>query len=178
MKKIHLLLSLFALLFISACCQNRNVTCTNGRLGVRIAGTFHTSTPLIVRYKQDNAFDVTIDTLVASYLPTTGTDSSYLLFKSIDSAQTNAYMVTDSFGEGLVLGYDYKIFFPEDTLTWSITGLNASGAQTMEMTHCGDKAPSACTRNATTCVLNGVTISTVAYPSVGTQPFSYINLAR
>jgi len=178
MKKIYLLLGLSALLFISACCVTDNVTCTNGRLGIRVVGTFQTSTPLIIRYKQDNAFDVTIDTLVASYVPTTGSDSSYLLFKSIDSAQTNSYMVTDSFGEGLVLGYDYKIIFPEDTLTWSITSLNATGSHSMQMSHCGDKTPPSCTRNASSCDLNGATIATVAYPSYGAEPFTYINLAR
>ena len=178
MKKIHLLLSLTALLFISACCQKQNITCGNGRLGSHVVGSFQTSTPLIIRYKQDNAFDIVVDTLVSSYVATAGTDSAYLLFRSIDSTRANAYMVTDSFGEGLVLGYDYKILFPEDTLTWSISGLNPTGATQMEMTHCGDKGPSVCTRNAVSCIVNGATVATVTYPSTGYQSFAYINLVR
>ena len=177
MKKTNLLLS-FVMLFISSCCHNENVKCVNGKLGIHVVGSFQTSTPLLIRYKQDNAFDVVVDTLVGSFVPVVGTDSAFLSFRSIDSAQSNAYIVSDSFGSGLVLGYDYKIYFPEDTLTWSITSLNATGSDQIEMTNCGDKAPSACTKNARSCILNGTTIATVTYPSSGYQPFTYINLVR
>ncbi len=178
MKRVNLLLNLSVLLFISACCGNENVKCTNGKLGIHVVGTFQTGAPLIIRYRQNNAFDVVIDTLVGSYVPVVGTDNAFLSLKSIDSTQPGAYLVTDSFGQGLVLGYDYKIIFPEDTLTWSITSLNATGSDHMEMSHCGDKAPPACTKNAYNCVLNSTTITTVAYPSTGYQPFTYINLVR
>jgi len=178
MKTTKLLLSLSVLLFISSCCHNESVKCINGRLGVHVVGIFQTNTPLVIRYKQDNAFDVMVDTLVGTFVPVVGTDSAFLSFRSIDSTQSNARIVSDSFGSGLILGYDYKIFFPEDTLTWSITGLNATGSDQMEMTHCGDKAPSVCTKNALSCVLNGTAVTTVTYPSSGYQPFTYINLVR
>ena len=166
-------------LIISSCCQKENIACTDGRMGIHVVGNYRTATPMLIRYTPDNSFDVTIDTLLATFVPVVGTDSAFLSFRTIDSTLKTASMVTDSFGTGLVLGYDYKIFFPEDTLSWTITNLYASGPNQMEMTHCGDKSPAYCIKNATSCVLNGVTISTNGYSQASTySPFYYIDLVR
>ena len=160
MKKTPLFLSLAILLFISSCCRNVNTTCTNGNLNVFVTGFMesHLSAsplssipPYAIRYQQDNTFEIPIDTLMIShYKQDIDTFSLVFLKTKIVPGEV------DSFGSGLILGYDYKIFFPADTLTYAITHLNATGSNQMELQKCGDKSPPRCYKNASSCDINGI----------------------
>ena len=148
--------------FLSACCHHENVTCVNGTLQINLVGSIATDTAYVIRYKQDGIFDHPIDTLIGTDEYYNGNDTSYLRFQSVDTIQTS-YVIEDSFGAGLLLGYDYKVLIPADTVTFTITGLNPTGTTQMEMSQCGDKSVYGCHRNAYNCTINGVSTTTLLF---------------
>jgi hypothetical protein len=177
MKYFHLLICIALFLSASSCCRNVDVTCSNGILNVAVVGNFNTASPIAVRYKQDNAFDIAIDTFAIRYV-SSGYDSAMLIVQSYDSSN---YALDDSVRGGLMNGYDYKFFFPGDTLTYEITGLNATGSNSMELRHCGDNDPATCYRNVYSCNINGISTAALGFsPQIPAyeQQFVHIYLLK
>jgi|GEM_PF-2972925 len=179
MKKRNYLVNAIILLFVSSCCRTENVTCTQGTLLIRTAGAYATTSPLLIRYRADNTFNNVVDTFTGNFITVAGTDTSWLTFKTIDTAKPNSYVLSDSFGEGLVLGYDYKILFPADTLTYAINDLSANGIAHMEMKHCGDQAPARCLNNPQNLQVNGAATTPLNIaPGSSYMNIVYITLTR
>jgi hypothetical protein len=189
MKKIYLITCLAFSLLCSSCCQNINTTCTTGNMNVIVTGFMESDLsvsptssipPYAIRYQQDNAFDKPMDTFMISSFKQ-GTDTFMLLFHN---ARLPAGQM-DSLENGLLPHYDYKIVFPADTLTYTITNIQISGATQVQQQKCPDKAPPHCYKNPTSCNVNGISRTTLptlppnnTTANYYTFPVSYIILVK
>jgi hypothetical protein len=152
-------------MFLSSCCQNVDTTCSMGNLVVFVRGFAESDLrvsatssipPYAVRYQPDNAFDVPIDSFMINHF-NSGGDTFGLNF--FDPGRVSSG-VNDSFMNGLVLGYDYKIVIPADTITYLLTHIDAAANSHMVLQKCTGKTPPHCYKNAASCTVNGVVTPT------------------
>ena len=110
-------------LFVSSC--SKNITCSDGSVVIEPVGfsTADFDSAFVVRYAQDNAFDIAKDTThQVKYLRSdSDTGNLYVVLSTLQTATDNRYLVP---------GYDYKIFLPALGRIFAITDIKQRGNKT------------------------------------------------
>ena len=170
MKYLLLLLIPGVSLFFVSCSSyshNEEVKCDTMTLQIQGLGFESPAydTALIIRYKQDNAFDLVIDTTirnVSSYNHDTFMVAPVFIQVTYPSGTSNVP------SGSIIPGYDYKIVFPAAGKTYEITNITSNGATDKHFSYTiAPNPPFTCFNDILSCSVNGV-----PQASVLTMPLS------
>ncbi len=113
----------FLSILLSSC--SKNITCSDGVISIYPVGFTRTDfdSARVVRYKQNNAFDIAVDSTAIVTLTSSDKDTSNLAIY----AQSVVDGIHPAF---LIPGYDYKIILPAAGKTYAITSILQNGNKT------------------------------------------------
>ncbi len=126
LKLFSLVAICLSILFVSC---SKNITCNDGVIAIYPVGFTKTDfdSAIVYRYKQDNAFDIIIDSTHFVYYTNGDYDTASL---SVMSQYGNSGL-----GSSFLLpGYDYKIHLPKAGRTFAITNIVQKGNKTQSYT--------------------------------------------
>ena len=160
MKSYFIFILLASLCFLhscSSCTRTRDVACPDGQIVVLTVGfsLSDLSSALVVKYKQDNAFDSVVDSTrrVYNYVYRSDTLSFYAYTEGRTDSVHNIFFTGS---------YDYKIFLQNSGSTITITNVVQSG----ETHHVFSYSPAPvmdrafiCYNTILSCEVNGITFT-------------------
>ena len=125
MNKSLLILSLAVSLSSLVASCAKTITCSDGTVAISPVGFSKNDfdSAFVVRYKQDDAFDSSVDSSYYIYYSTTGSDTGSLAINSV-------YATNGVHPPFLIPGYDYKLFLPTAGRSFTITNIVQNGNKT------------------------------------------------
>ena len=104
---------------------SKTITCADGIISIYPVGFTKTDfdAAVVVRYKQDNAFDSIADSTHITYYSTGDHDTGSF-------SVTSTYVTNGVHQSFLIPGYDYKIFLPVAGKAYAITNIVQKGNKT------------------------------------------------